>query len=273
MPRPAISQRIATAGADVLPVSRPRSPALIGSFAAERIPRRVSQTMTMTRPVTSTTSPSTRLRKESRNSDTVSSDTASNAGISRRSVAEFKFGIGFISAVRRAPGRCWRCSSRSRCRPRGRVRRAEAAMMETRISGAEVANATIVRPISNGATPRLRAVAAAPCTKRSAPKISRARPAAISAKIPDHSVFAGNHEAVVVSSVPGAFQDGQYYTIEAACKSESTFCYTAPPSTQSNPGIMEPAEITKLIEQGLPNADRPRHERRQHAFRRAGGHR
>ncbi len=61
--------------------------ALIGSLGAERKPRRASQIITMTSPV-SITRPSTRLRKESRNSDTVNSVTASSAGISRRRVAE-----------------------------------------------------------------------------------------------------------------------------------------------------------------------------------------
>ena len=51
-----------------------------------------------------------------------------------------------------------------------------AAIVDTRISGAEVPNPTTVSPISRGGTPRLRASAAAPMTKRSAPHTRRPRP-------------------------------------------------------------------------------------------------
>ena len=67
-------------------------------------------------------------------------------------------------------------------------------MTETRISGADVANATMVSPIRSGATPRLRAMAAAPCTKRSAPQIRRIRPATISRTLP--SIIQKSSEAV-----------------------------------------------------------------------------
>ena len=52
----------------------------------------------------------------------------------------------------------------------------QAATAETSISGAEVPNPTMVRPIISGLTPRLRAVAEAPATKRSAPQTSRTKP-------------------------------------------------------------------------------------------------
>jgi len=51
------------------------------------------------------------------------------------------------------------------------------ATADTSISGAEVPKPTIVRPMSSGDTPRLRAVAAAPMTKRSAPQTRSANPA------------------------------------------------------------------------------------------------
>ncbi len=51
-----------------------------------------------------------------------------------------------------------------------------AAIADTRISGAEVAIPTTVKPITRGDTPRLRAVAAAPTTKRSAAHANAAKP-------------------------------------------------------------------------------------------------
>jgi len=53
----------------------------------------------------------------------------------------------------------------------------EAAKAATSISGAEVPKPTIVRPIINGETPKLRAVAEAPSTKKSALQINKAKPA------------------------------------------------------------------------------------------------
>ncbi len=52
----------------------------------------------------------------------------------------------------------------------------EAATAETTISGAEVPKPTMVRPIISGETPKLRAVAAAPATKRSAPQTRSTKP-------------------------------------------------------------------------------------------------
>ncbi len=52
----------------------------------------------------------------------------------------------------------------------------QAAIPETSISGAEVPKPTMVRPMMRGEIPRLRAVAEAPITKRSAPQINRAKP-------------------------------------------------------------------------------------------------
>ena len=49
---------------------------------------------------------------------------------------------------------------------------ARAATADENISGADVPNATIVRPITNGDTPRLRAKAEAPDTSQLAPKIN-----------------------------------------------------------------------------------------------------
>ena len=76
----------------------------------------------------------------------------------------------------RLPARCSRCSSRLRCRLPGLVRRSGQPMIETTISGAEVAKPTMVRPTSIGDTPRFRAVTEAPTTMRSAPQISKTIP-------------------------------------------------------------------------------------------------
>ena len=57
-----------------------------------------------------------------------------------------------------------------------------AAVTETRISGAEVAIATTVRPMRRVGTPMFRAVPAAPTTNRSAPQISNAKPATVAAE-------------------------------------------------------------------------------------------
>ena len=54
-----------------------------------------------------------------------------------------------------------------------------AAVAETRISGAEVANPTTVKPTSIGETPMLLAATAAPTTIRSAPQINNPNPASI----------------------------------------------------------------------------------------------
>ena len=128
------------------------------------------------------TMPSIRLRNVSRNSDTVSNDTASSAGISRRSVA-YLSSIGLTRAVApitRPILTMFEPMALPNARPGSFCR---AATTETRISGAEVANATTVRPIISGATPRFRAVAAAPCTKRSAPQIRSTRPAITRSKL------------------------------------------------------------------------------------------
>ncbi len=52
-------------------------------------------------------------------------------------------------------------------------------MLATSISGAEVPKPTIVRPMMSGDTPKLRAVAEAPSTNRSALHISRPKPVRI----------------------------------------------------------------------------------------------
>lgn len=52
----------------------------------------------------------------------------------------------------------------------------QAAIPETSISGAEVPNPAIVRPMINGWTPRFRANADAPNTKRSAPHTTVTNP-------------------------------------------------------------------------------------------------
>ena len=52
-----------------------------------------------------------------------------------------------------------------------------AAIVETNISGADVPNDTMVRPITNGEIPIKRAVAAAPSTKRSALQTRMTKPA------------------------------------------------------------------------------------------------
>jgi len=52
----------------------------------------------------------------------------------------------------------------------------QAAMADTKISGAEVPMPTMVSPIIIGETPRFRAVAAAPCTNRSAPQTRNTKP-------------------------------------------------------------------------------------------------
>ena len=53
---------------------------------------------------------------------------------------------------------------------------ARAAMADENISGADVPNATIVRPITKGDIPRLRAKAEAPNTSQRAPKINPMNP-------------------------------------------------------------------------------------------------
>lgn len=56
-----------------------------------------------------------------------------------------------------------------------------AAIDETRSSGAEVPNPTIVSPMMSEETPRLRATAAAPSTNRSAAQTRMPNPATIAA--------------------------------------------------------------------------------------------
>ena len=58
-----------------------------------------------------------------------------------------------------------------------------AASAETSISGADVANPTIVSPTSTGETPKFRAVAEAPTMKRSPPQASKARPTKIAPEV------------------------------------------------------------------------------------------
>ena len=53
------------------------------------------------------------------------------------------------------------------------------ATAATNISGADVANPTIVNPTKSGGIPKLCAETAAPSTKRSAPTVSNAKPAII----------------------------------------------------------------------------------------------
>jgi len=55
-------------------------------------------------------------------------------------------------------------------------------MLATSISGAEVPKPTTVRPMTSGETPRLRAVADAPVTNRSALQTNKAKPASIAVK-------------------------------------------------------------------------------------------
>ncbi len=52
----------------------------------------------------------------------------------------------------------------------------KAAIVETNISGAEVPKETMVRPMTRGEIPIKRAVAAAPCTKRSALQTRMTKP-------------------------------------------------------------------------------------------------
>ena len=103
------------------------------------MPSFASHTMTMTRPVSITT-PSIRDRNVSRNNDTVSSETASSAGISRRNVAErSSIGRTMAMAPRTSPMLAmFEPMALPKARP-GSPR--NAAMIETRISGADVANA------------------------------------------------------------------------------------------------------------------------------------
>ena len=54
-----------------------------------------------------------------------------------------------------------------------------AATAEEKISGADVPNATMVRPIIKGETPKFRASAEAPCTNLSAPQINPINPRTI----------------------------------------------------------------------------------------------
>jgi hypothetical protein len=70
-----------------------------------------------------------------------------------------------------------------------------AAMIDTRISGADVAKPTTVRPTSIGDTPMFLAVTEAPMTMRSAPQTSKA--------IPEIS-------AVAYKSIGGDYNDTLY---------------------------------------------------------------
>jgi len=55
-------------------------------------------------------------------------------------------------------------------------------MPATSISGAEVPKPTMVSPIIKGGTPRFRAIADVPLTKKSAEKIKKKKPATRAAK-------------------------------------------------------------------------------------------
>ena len=141
------------------------------------MPSLTNQIMTIANPV-NMTMPSGRLRRVSRNRETVNKETASSAGISRRNVADSS-GIGRIVAVKPRTSPILTMLEPIALPNANPGSPRVAATMETRISGAEVAKATIVRPINRGWRPRLRAVAEAPCTNRSAPQIRSIRPTSI----------------------------------------------------------------------------------------------
>ena len=187
---PAISQKTALSMDTFVGISASKS-VLIGSESGDLMPSFTSQIMTTSR-VASSTTPSTRLRKRSRNMQTVIKVTASSAGISRRSVADL-ISIGLTSAT--APRtRPTFAMFEPIALPIARLDSPRnAATTETSISGAEVAQATTVSPMSSGATPRFRAVAEPPNTNRSAPRIRSTSPPIIRARSTSIKSVATSH--------------------------------------------------------------------------------
>jgi hypothetical protein len=151
----------------------------MGSDSPERLPSTTSQYSSSTsEPIRSMPSrrPSFRLM----NTMVTISVTASSAGISRRRVTE-RTEIGVIRAVIPSTSPMLAMFEPIALPAASSGSPLSEAVTDTKISGPLVAMPTSVRPMSSGGTPRLRAVLAAPITKRSAPQMSRMKPASVAA--------------------------------------------------------------------------------------------